>query len=234
MKLYPVVHMRSSEHALELSQQALEAGADGVFLIDHRYHDIPDILTDAYAHVREELGREAFIGVNYLGLEASDTVRYLANAKRYHLFSTPPDALWADNAVGDMRTMCSKCALHLENMRYFGGVAFKYTPDYTADPVEAAALAREWAAFVDVVTTSGPGTGSAADVAKVAAMKQAIGDKELALASGVTAENMALYAPHVDAILAASSIETAKCSGVFVEDKLRALVQAAHEHQLVG
>ena len=42
-----------------------------------------------------------------------------------------------------------------------------------------------------MITTSGSGTGIAADVAKIHTMKKAIGSHPLAIASGITPENMA-------------------------------------------
>lgn len=228
MKLYPVVHMKSNEHALELSQQAFEAGADGVFLIDHISPRVSDVLTNAYSHVRSSLGREAFIGVNYLGLSPSDAMAYIAAAQQREFIDTFPDALWSDNAVRDMDTLPYRHSLGLDSIRFFGGVAFKYTDSYTDDPWDAAILAGQYASRVDVMTTSGPGTGGAADVRKVAAMKAIIGTQELALASGVSLENIEDYRPYVDTVLAASSIETYSYSGKFIQSKLHDLVQAAH------
>jgi len=155
-------------------------------------------------------------------------VAYLAAAQAEDFIETLPDAVWSDDAVGGRDVVSYKRSLGLEAVRYLAGVAFKYTSSYTDNPIEAAILAREFAPLVDVVTTSGPGTGSAADVAKVAAMKAAIGSQELALASGVSLDNIEDYRPYVDTVLAASSIETYSYSGEFIESKLRDLVQAAH------
>ena len=60
--------------------------------------------------------------------------------------------------------------------------------------------------YMDVVTTSGPGTGHAAAVAKIRLMKQALGDFPLAIASGVTPENVADYLPYADCFLVATGI----------------------------
>lgn len=229
MKLYPVVHMRSSAHALELSEQAFEAGADGVFLIDHISPHVSDILTSAYEHVRSNLGREAFIGVNYLGLTPHDAYSYLGALRQYDVIDSMPTALWADDATKGANILTHRNYHGLEAVRFFGGVAFKYTGSFTEDPELAGDTAARYRTHVDVMTTSGPATGSAASLGKVRAMKAAIGDQELALASGVSPENIADYAPYVDMVLAASSIETKPYSGVYIESKLRDLVQAAHE-----
>jgi predicted TIM-barrel enzyme len=229
MKLYPVVHMRSNEHALELSEQALEAGADGVFLIDYLSPHVSDILTSAYEHVRSNLGKEAFIGVNYLGLTPHDAYSYLGALQQYDVIDTMPTALWADDATRGANILAHRNYHGLEAVRFFGGVAFKYTGSFTDDPELAADVAARYHSHVDVVTTSGPGTAMAASLEKVQAMKAAIGSQELALASGVSVANIADYAPYVDIVLAASSIETKPYSGVFIDQTLRDLVQTAHQ-----
>ena len=57
-------------------------------------------------------------------------------------------------------------------------------------------------------------TGEAADRAKIAAFRRGCGEAPLALASGVTPDNVADYAPDVDAILVATGINR---SGDFYE-----------------
>ena len=66
--------------------------------------------------------------------------------------------------------------------------------------------ARLAAKYMDVVTTSGPRTGGAAEVEKIARMKAAIGSYPLALASGITPENVHAYLPHADCFLVATGI----------------------------
>ena len=82
---------------------------------------------------------------------------------------------------------------------------------------------------VDIVTTSGPGTDRPASIEKIKAIRQAIGEKPLGLASGVSIENIDNLKPYVDDVLVSSSIETAPYSGEFVRPKLYELVQAAYE-----
>jgi predicted TIM-barrel enzyme len=59
---------------------------------------------------------------------------------------------------------------------------------------------------MDVVTTSGPGTGHAAEVEKIRRMKQALADAPLAIASGIAPENVGHYLPYADAFLVATGI----------------------------
>jgi predicted TIM-barrel enzyme len=85
---------------------------------------------------------------------------------------------------------------------------------------------------VHVVTTSGPATGSPALVSKVQVMRAALGDHALALASGITPENVRIYLPYVDAYLVASGIE--RSFGEFDPARLRALAELIHGHQPAG
>jgi predicted TIM-barrel enzyme len=59
---------------------------------------------------------------------------------------------------------------------------------------------------MDVVTTSGPGTGLPANVEKISRMKQALGDFPLAIASGITSENIHKYLPYATCFLVATGI----------------------------
>lgn len=56
------------------------------------------------------------------------------------------------------------------------------------------------------IATSGQGTGQAADIDKIRVMKQALGDFPLAIASGVTPDNIEDYLPHSDCYLVATGI----------------------------
>ena len=60
--------------------------------------------------------------------------------------------------------------------------------------------------YVDVVTTSGEGTGLAPDISKIRGMKTAISRHPLAVASGITPENVEEYLPYVDCFLVATGV----------------------------
>jgi predicted TIM-barrel enzyme len=81
-------------------------------------------------------------------------------------------------------------------------VAFKYQRE-VEDVVQASRTAVD---YMDVVTTSGPGTGFAASLDKIRTMKQAIGAFPLAIASGITPENVTDYLPISDCFLVATGI----------------------------
>src|SRR3989344_2491051 len=87
--------------------------------------------------------------------------------------------------------------------------------------------------YVDTVTTSGDKTGSPPDVAKVQAMREAIRPHDsLALASGVSVENVALFKPYVDTFLVASSITERRADRggqeYLVQERVTALAAAIH------
>ena len=66
--------------------------------------------------------------------------------------------------------------------------------------------ATKAARYMDVVTTSGPGTGHAASPDKISVMKHALGDHPLAIASGITPENVSDYLDIADCFLVATGI----------------------------
>ena len=82
---------------------------------------------------------------------------------------------------------------------------------------------------MDVVCTSGSGTGVAADVSKIRAMHGSMGDHALALASGVTPSNVHEYMPFVDAFLVGTGIESKL--GVIDEVKINDLMDQIKLHK---
>jgi uncharacterized protein len=85
---------------------------------------------------------------------------------------------------------------------YFGSVAFKYQPA-VQDLEKMTKLA---CSYVDVITTSGSATGSPPSIEKIMTMKKAAGSKPLAIASGITPENVEQYIPFTDFFLVATGI----------------------------
>ena len=59
---------------------------------------------------------------------------------------------------------------------------------------------------MDVITTSGSGTGKSPSLEKIQLMRSYIGDTPLAIASGITPENKSMFTDLVDYLLVASSI----------------------------
>jgi hypothetical protein len=194
----PVVHVESEHQARSNSDLARDAGADGVFLINHSsgYEDLLRIHQLVF-----EDHPDWWIGVNCLDLYPWDV---------FDVVSDDVAGIWVDNAGVDERRSdqpeAEKAVAARERTGwkglYFGGVAFKYQR-----PVEDLTRAAQLAArFMDVVTTSGPGTGLAAASEKIAAMNEALGGQPLAIASGITPENVGDYLDLADCFLVATGI----------------------------
>jgi len=236
MKVFPVVHITEGvELALEQSQLALESGSGGVYLIDHKrasYERVEKTL----AYLRR-YNRGSFVGVNFLHVYPTQIFErfaeklVLAAASGTEIKTVLPDSLWVDD--------CSVSFDSIRNIRenvrpeigatvaYAGGVAHKYTFTETDDPFVASEEAKKYFAGLDIVVTTGPSTGMPPSPAKIEAMKAAIGDTPLAIASGITANNVSDFKA-ADQVFVASSIETEKGNGIFDPAKLQHLINVAH------
>lgn len=235
-KLLPVVHVRDQPQALEQVALARDAGADGAWLISHS--DDHDTLWRIFLAVRRE-HPDFWLGLNFLDLSPPQAMALVGKAHEeamleHHRSSRVVDeavvnGLWTDwSDVDDARAgPVATTTWHIKRTTgwgglYFGGVAFKHQ----APVADVARAARGAAEVMDVVTTSGEATGVAARVEKVAAMKEALEDHPLAVASGITPDNVGDYLPHVDYFLVATGI-----SRGFHEldpDLVRALERAVH------
>jgi hypothetical protein len=218
--LLPVVHPIGWDAALESVRVAHEAGVKGVFLIDQGMSAVELLRLVLAVRARYP---SLWVGVNLLGRRPARALEDALEACEGRI-----DGIWVDNAGIDEREDAQPIAQELVECRrkhgwtglYFGGVAFKYQREVPAEALgRSGALA---ATLMDVVCTSGPGTGHAADLDKVIALRRAIGpDTALALASGVTTENIALYQPYVDAYLVGTGIE--QRVGILDANKVAAL-----------
>lgn len=204
--LLPVVHPVNRDEALRSAMVAWNAGVRGVFVIDQGMSR--DEVLDLILRLRHHLPA-LWVGLNLLGTAPAEILRLGLAACEGRL-----DGIWTDNAnIHEDAAEQPAARAFLEARAelgwrglYFGGVAFKYQRVVPADRLrDAASAARP---FMDVLCTSGPGTGQAAEVAKVAALREGLGpDGSLALASGVAEDNVADFLPHVDAYLVGTSLE---------------------------
>lgn len=199
-KFHVVIHVRDNHQACEQVGIATQNGADGVWLIDHRRPWFQ--LWKTFQVVRMSYP-SLQMGINFLDLDPEE------------VFQLPIDlhsinGVWADNAQ-----IYEGNVLHHEAEKvwrakyqsgwkgaYYGGVAFK-GQRRVHDVAEVAAAAIP---YMDVITTSGNGTGIAASLEKIRMMKEAVGDHPVALASGVTSDNVEDYLPYVDVFMVASGI----------------------------
>jgi len=217
----PVIHVESEEQALRNTGIAREADADGIFLINHRIDHLR--LLAIHHRVFEEFP-DWWIGVNCLDLDPKEV---------FALISDEVAGVWADNAAIDEHSSEQPIADEIAAARersgwrglYFGGVAFKYQR-----PVEdLASAARIAMRYMDVVTTSGPGTGIAAAREKIVAMREAAGDFPLAIASGITPDNVGDYLEVADCFLVATGIS--RSFSELDAEKLRRLLARVREYE---
>lgn len=242
MKIFPIVHINKNDIdgsvAAKESKRALDLGADGVYLIDHYNGNDTDRLFEAYNLALAE-SPDKYIGINILGMSPIGAMRAMAKALRQEngdglLLS--PGGLWVDDMRGyDGENFPKLEALelkksdeNLKRVRLVGGVAFKYTKTYYDNPDMSRYEAVWLEDTVDVMVTSGPATGQPPSVEKCRAMKEVIGNQPLAVASGLSAENIRQYEGIVNEAMVSSSIETYPSSGRFNMLKLDALIKIAH------
>lgn len=237
LQAHVVVHVADPVAAVEQCVAVADSGLRSVFLIDHLGRDPVVLFSTAVAARRRCPSLE--IGLNVLTVNPVLAAEVIAAALEVGDLDRL-DAFWCDDVTGgdasgaqarDLREMFAAGG-PLARVTLFGGVAFKYTDSYTDDPARAAAEAVRWSEFVDVVTTSGPGTNSCAEVGKVAAVAAAVPDgKRVGLASGVSPENLGSYAPYCSDVLVASSLETGPYSGVFVPARLTEMAGSLRAQQ---
>ncbi|MBP6926040.1 MAG: hypothetical protein KBC22_03220 [Candidatus Pacebacteria bacterium] len=228
-RFFPVVHCvypshpfekQGIKHAIANTKIAMGNFADGIFLIGHavNYGQMCHI----YENVRKQFP-DIWIGINFLdvtvlfddGALLTDLVKDCLGLNGLWLDHLPIHRLLIDSSI-----------------EVFGGVAFKYIdPDIRGEQLKKSC--DQAAQLVDVITTSGTKTGSAPDVAKLEEIRRNIGnEKRLALASGVTLENVSLFLPTVSDFLVASSItERVKDFGnheYLIPEKVLALATQIH------
>lgn len=204
----PVIHVLDNEQAERNIRCAIDGGCPGVFLINH---DFPrEQFLPIIRHARQCFP-DYWIGVNFLAVTGKEAFPVLAELGEEKI---RVDAYWADDARIDERLSADQQAKaqEIERVRrtcgwngvYFGGTAFKKQREISPDDYAlSASIATQ---YMDVITTSGIATGQSADVGKIDTFRNACADRPVALASGITPENVMEYVPFVDAVLVATGI----------------------------
>ncbi len=175
----PVIHILDSALSLKQATIARDAGANGVFLCDHGASH--EATLASILEIRAELPG-LWLGLNMLGGILMS-------------FAPHVRGVWTDNLP-----------LHKFMEPHFGGVLFKGQPqDWNLLP---RALAE---GFIPV--TSGPSTGYPAPPSRVALIRRRMDqilDPEnrapLALASGLTPQNVGDYRENVDIFMVATGV----------------------------
>jgi len=200
----PVVHVVNKEQTIKNITTAQEGQSDGVFLINHeisgaRLFEIYESIINMFPNF--------WIGINCLGLKPVEVFNEVFRRGLFNL-----SGLWVDNAMINEYSTEQPDAESINKLRqesawnglYFGGVAFKYQRP-VHEPEKAAKNAIK---YMDVITTSGAGTGQPAETEKICKMRLAIGNKPLAIASGITTENIQNYCGIADCFLVATGISS--------------------------
>ena len=204
----PVIHVLDHGQTERNVGIAIKEGAAGVFLINHDF-DVETFLPIIKSVRAAWPG--IWLGVNFLAVTGKTAFPVLANLEKE---GCVVDGYWADDARIDERrdpddqleaaeilAVKKRCGW---NGLYFGGTAFKKQRSVNPRDYQlSAAIAANW---MDVVTTSGVATGKETGSDKVDAFRTGLGENALALASGVTPENIGKYADDVDIILVATGI----------------------------
>lgn len=203
-RFYPVIHCLTPAQTLANVGIALTNGAHGVFLIGHNM--VNETLLRFYREVRSVYGEGIWVGINFLDLDPVMALKKLPDTAQ---------ALWTDNPgiyryTQKPRTLADEFnetrELLGKKFEYFGGVAFKGQPPQD--------LMRETLFsinYVDVTTTSGPETGFPPTPEKIRTMREYLNefrDRKLAVASGITEQNVRQFLPYADYFLVASGIST--------------------------
>ena len=225
----PVIHLpEEGRYGMAAVGTALEAGADGIFLINQGT-STQNIVQNLIPAMRAEFGADLWIGVNPLGTRVEEFIPLSDETPERRI-----DGVWSDDAGVD--AMHEEWFQHSRDAYltarketgwtglYFGGTAFKTQDDIPRHLLPY--VAQRAATFMDVVCTSGRGTGVASDVPKVKTMREAIPGVPLALASGVTPENVDGFLPYVEAYLVATGIE--REFGVLDPARTKALADKIH------
>lgn len=224
-KLYPVIHFISLQTAETNIKICLDNGCNGVFLINMDCDS--KLLNPSLELARKLGGDDFFVGVNRLDTNIKDIQDDISSNKIIN-------GLWEDNpglydnekepTVSLINEALNKRWEYDLSFNFFGSVAFK-THIKKSDPkiVGHKAIDMGW-----VPTTSGSATGKAADIEKIKIMKKSIGTFSLAIASGITPENVNKYLPYVDYFLVATGIS--KDFYNFDENKVKELSTKIKEH----
>ncbi len=215
IEVWPVIHVDDQEQAIRCAGIAHEAGCVGVFLISMHGNDES---LDRIAPRVHQTFPSLKIGVNYLTLRASAALL----RSQYQGYA----ATWTDCQEFNGGAI-SQEARDVSNIRrqghlFFAAVAFK---GQAADhlPGDSAKAAANLGL---IPTTSGVRTGTAPDLTKILAIRERLQNGDaLAVASGLTPENLHLFAPHLSHALVSTGIS--KSFHEFDAEKLQHFMRKA-------
>jgi hypothetical protein len=150
-EIIPVIHMQNENQVSTNIKICVECGIKKVFIINHVV-SIGDLIKCALK-VKQE-NPDLWVGINMLGQSVEISLG---------LGLIGIDGIWCDETI----TLEAKKYRNFNGM-VFGGLAFKYQPQ----PSDLKSACEEAILSTDVATTSGSGTGKAADVEKIKVIRE--------------------------------------------------------------
>lgn len=196
-EVWPVIHVENHETALANATIAAQAKAEGIFLI--QMHGNDDLLDPLIYPIRQQFP-QLKVGFNFLSLSPLEALR--------RSLQLGADATWTDrpgvrsDGVSVEAEDISALLLQHSDHLFFASIAFKYQP---VDPNPW--LAAQKAYYLGMIpTTSGEATGMAPAAEKLRLIKKGQSSLSLALASGITADNVGEFLPYLTHCLVSTGI----------------------------
>ncbi len=213
MEIIPVIHIVDNKQVFTNVETCVKCGINKIFLIDHSGSErsLPSYSEEIKADYK------LWVGINLLG---HDIKKILTRAEEWALFNFHTDAIWSDEdlshlSVDELLDIKSKITYKGE---YFGGLAFKYQ----RQPVDVRTACNNSKLITNVSVTSGSGTGSAPTKVKIQQLREHLGNHPLAIASGVSVDNIKSYIGLAQYAMVATSITDNK--ELIIEQKLTELI----------
>lgn len=216
-KFIPVIHITDDLNDLETNLKIIQDNnIKDIMLISHGYLNYLELI-ELGTKLKSEYNN-LNIGYNFLDLNSINVFNYLLKNK------IKVDYIWIDNSYVGLN---NNYALKIKeqwleykefnsNVKYFGGVAFKYLPQ----PKYIEKAIEESKKMMDIITTTGNGTGIEISKEKINLFDKIINkESPLAIASGVSIENIDYLFHYVNYFLVSSSIS--KSDSLFDDIKFK-------------
>ena len=213
MKIIPVIHHRDELLTFRNAQLCHKNNVYGLFIISMEGNN------EGLAALARKIKNEfptLKIGVNHLGYKSLNSL--------YECLNYSLDMMWSDEPIVTGSFISKEAEdiykeLNENKIDFFNSVAFKYQAEefYIEDSV------KNSKSLGFIPTTSGQATGVAAEINKIKKMKEALRDYPLAIASGLTPENVKEYSKMIDYGLVATGIS--KNFYEFDEEKIKSILK---------
>ncbi len=193
-KFMVVIHVVDYQQAKRNCEIALDNGADGIFLADGGVSD--EVLGGICSRLRDASPIALFIGMHIPGFEPFVNLKMLSD----HAWN--PSALWFTTVTDPMRLK------HEADASRFPGLVFGEVNFDPKNPARVLAVESGiMASFVDVVTVAALDASLPPELETIQLARRVLppGNK-LAIASGMTPENVEPFLDYVDYFLVATGV----------------------------